>query len=176
MTRKRAKPRLVPLSPPQAANDNLPATPPDVPATPTPERLAIAGGHVVAIAGTVRLVDRAIDRLHQTGQLDPDRKRNDALHAAAEQYLADYYDAGLAPLGAVDYGRPMVDGVSPKTDSNYRSGARERWNRARAAMGRHGPAVDRVVLDNDTRPVWAGDMVAIRHGLELLARRYGLVK
>lgn len=169
MTAKRAKPRL-PSYVSAPANDNYPPHPDDaVPATPTPERLAMAGEHVIHTAGTIRLVDRTFDRLHRAGELDPDPKRNNVLHIAGEQYLADYYNGGLAPLGSVDYSRPPVDGKSPKSDSSFREGARERWSRARKAMGRSAPAVDYIVLHNG-----AGDVVALRAGLAVLVERYDL--
>lgn len=156
----------------------------DGPASPTPERLAAANDNFV-IDRTTRaytMRDTPCDRLHRAGKID------DTQLEAARRYYADWYAAGNAPLGAVDYERPVVDGSSPKGESDYRLGALARWRGHRDALGRLGVVVDNVVLleaplaaagaaagvrgESQMRAVASFALLA---GLDLLARRYGLV-
>ncbi len=152
---------------------------------PTPERLRAANDNFVVDrkTGTHTMQDSPVRRMHKDGRL------TDAQLDAAERYYADWYAAGMAPLGAVDYGRPMVDGHSPKTESDYRVGAAQRWRRARTDLGALGQVVDRVVLEEQSLEAAGADLgwtgasqrraVAtdrLRLGLDVLARRYGLVR
>lgn len=135
--------------------------------------------------GAARMQDSPIDRLRRTGSI------TEGQHTAGKRYYADWYAAGLAPLGAFDYTRPIVDGASPKGDSDYRSSASFRWNAARKAMGGFLAAVvDPVVLSEqpvesagravsgraDRREARAVAMDRLLGGLDVLCKSYGIAK
>lgn len=72
--------------------------------------------------------DAPISRLLKSGRI------SSVQHEAGVRFFSDWYAAGLAPLGAQDYGRPVVDGRSPASESDYRVGALGRYNKACAAL------------------------------------------
>lgn len=176
MTKARTKPAMPTISFLSEENDE--------PAVPTAERLSAANDNFVInkATGAYHVLDTPCERLHKQGRL------SDPQLAAAKQYYADWYAAGLAPLGAVDYERPMVDGATPRSESDYRLGALARWNGARAELGKLGEVVDRVVLLEQSLTD-AGEVAGLRGesqrravagyvlpiALEILAVRYRLV-
>lgn len=134
--------------------------------------------------GAARMQDSPIDRLRRTGSI------TEGQHAAGKSYYADWYAAGLAPLGAFDYTRPIVDGASPKSHSDYRSSASFRWNAARGAMGSFLAAVVDPVVLSELSLEQAGFGVGVKNrpqavavardrlvgGLDVLAKQYGIAK
>lgn len=124
--------------------------------------------------------DSPVDRLLRSKKITPDQ------HAAATRFYEDYYNAGLAPLGAVDYGRAIVDGTPPAGHSDFMAGASERWNRACKAMSKRVlKVVDRVVLREipvemagrdlgieNAPQARAVGLFALTEGLEVLVRHY----
>lgn len=132
---------------------------------PTPERLRHANDNYVSIGGAHLMQDAPIAALYRAGKITK------VQHQAAERFFADFYDAGLAPLGAQDYGRPVVDGRSPRSESDKRFAAVDRYNAACKSLSRYGlREVDRVVL----RLMPVGDLTALRFALARLAVGYGL--
>jgi len=129
-------------------------------------------------------VDTPIERLAKAKRITATQLE------AGNRFYADFYAAGLSPLGAVDYGKPMVDGTSPAGQSDYRAAAGERYRRACLAIG---PAllkvIDRVVLREmqveaagrdvsgraDDTPARSVGMWALTEGLDVLAAFYKLV-
>jgi hypothetical protein len=155
----------------------------DEPVEPTPERLRHANDNHAKIAGgATRVDDIQVIRLQRAGRL------TNVQLAAAEQYFADWYNAGLAPLGAVDYGKEHVDGSKPMTVSERRMAAADRYNAATAVLGRYARAIELVVLLDHTveyvgRDVGYGNAPQARvcgierleGGLDLLAVHYRLL-
>lgn len=142
-----------------------------------------------------RLVE-GFERMWKRGQLDRNPDINESLYAAGLRYRQDHHSAGLAPLGAIDYGREYVDGgsgagtsVGGLFGSESATRAIERFRAARRAMGdRFAPVVDAVVLDGRTledagelagqngrgaKIAVAGDRLAF--GLRELAVFYGIM-
>ncbi len=127
--------------------------------------------------------DSPVERLAAAGKLSAVQKQ------AADRFFADYYNAGLAPLGAVDYGKAHVDGSSPSYGSDFRHGAADRWNNACKALSAGTlKIVDRVVLRemsvelsgrdmgyNNAPQARAVAMWALTDGLDTLGRHYKLV-
>lgn len=142
-----------------------------------------------------RLVE-GFERMWKRGQLDRNPDINESLYAAGLRYRQDHHSAGLAPLGAIDYGREYVDGgsgagtsVGGLFGSENATRAIERFRAARRAMGdRFAPVVDAVVLEGRTleeagelagqngrgaKIAVAGDRLAF--GLRELAVFYGII-
>lgn len=163
---------------------------PTQPDTPTFERLAFANDNFTVDPATraYRMRDTPLDRLHRTGLLHADHDINDMLHVAGQRYQADHFAAGLSPLGAQDYERPIVDGASPKGESDYRVGAYERHRSARNDLGSFfGPVTHSVVVQEQSlksagRSLGIGNapqaravaLDRLREGLRILAKGYGL--
>ena len=163
-------------------NQNTPNT--TTAAEPTPARLAHANDNFTIDPATraYHLTDTPVERLHAAGKLTIWQKQ------AAEKYFADYYAAGLAPLGAVDYGKAMVDGTSPSGHSDYRFSAVDRWRNAGKTLSAGTlKIIDRVVLREmsielagrdvsgrkDPGQARAVAMFVLVDGLDTLARHYG---
>lgn len=72
--------------------------------------------------------DAPIQRLCKAGRI------SNLQMEAGNRFYGDWYNAGLAPLGAIDYERPTVDGKSPKGESDFRVDALQRFNFACRAM------------------------------------------
>lgn len=162
-----------------AANDN----------TPTPERLDKEGDVRRTEDGAVRIID-GFERMHARGQLDDDDFMNDNLHAAGLRYQSEHHCAGLNPLGAIDYERPMVDGGGAQVVSERMLAMRDSFRAARRALGdKYGPIVDAVVLEGKTL-VEAGRLFGyhskdsaaasakerLNTALRLLAQQYGIIR
>lgn len=125
-----------------------------------------------------------IERLAGEGKITAIQKQ------AAARFYADYYNAGLAPLGAVDYSKEMVDSSPVTSNSDFRADASDRY---RAACKTLSPGtlkiVDRIVLREmavemagrdvtgrkDAREARAVAMFALADGLDCLAKHYKLV-
>jgi hypothetical protein len=110
---------------------------------PTAERLLHANDNFVIDPSTnATKIQAPIARLKATGKI------NGVQAEAAERFYADYYAAGLAPLGAMDYERAIVDGTPPQGHSDYRSAASDRYRGACSSVGSAITlrVVDRVVL------------------------------
>lgn len=151
---------------------------------PTPHRLQHANDNYVLDPTTraTRMADSPLDRLARSGGI------SNVQHAAGHAYFSDYYHAGLAPLGAVDYGKVLVDGSKPSSTSDRRLGARDRYNKAADALGGYfRPTVDAVCLHeqglevagrklnfNNVSQARAAALVVLRGGLDVLARVYRL--
>ncbi len=109
------------------------------------------------------------ERMWKRGQLDKIPRINESLYAAGLRYRTDHHSAGLAPLGAIDYGREKVDcgsGAGTSVGGLYGSDravfALERYRQARAAMGtRFAPVVDAVLIDGKTLEE-AGEVIGQR--------------
>jgi hypothetical protein len=113
-----------------AANDNQP----DV------DKAAAKGG-------VFRVADN-LQRMHSAKQLDDDPETNDALFAAGLRYAQDHHQAGLSPLGAVDYSRQVVDCGGQGDAAEGRAVARDRYRAARELLGsRYGRVVEGVVVE-----------------------------
>ena len=167
-------PKGITLSGKAAANDN----------TPTAERVA---------KGDIKRGSIVLDnfsRMHTKGQLDEDDFVNDDLHAAGMRYQSDHHGAGLNPLGAIDYERPMVDGGGAQLVSESMMNRRDSFRQARAAMGeKYAKVVDAVVLEGRTM-FEAGKAAGVgkkeialvvakerlNYGLRLLAQHYGIMR
>jgi hypothetical protein len=130
------------------------------------------------------LKDSPIERLAGQGKITAIQKQ------AAERFFADYYNAGLAPLGAVDYGKAMVDGTTPQSGSDFRFAAADRYRAATKILSAGVlKVVDRVVLREmsvelagrdatgfqNAPQARAAGMFALMEGLDVLAKHYGLV-
>jgi hypothetical protein len=151
--------------------------------TPTPERLKHANDNFVS-GHAVLMQDAPIDRLLRAGEI------TEVQHQAGLAYYADWYAAGMAPLGAVDYSRVIVDGSKPELISDHRMSAQDRFNQSRRALTTYfGIVVDAVVLGeqgvanagkaigiNNRPQARAVAMDRLREGLGILAVRYGLAK
>lgn len=163
----------------KSANDN----------SPTPERLQHANDNFIVADGTIVMQDAPIDRLHKQGFLSKDSGMNDILHKAARSYYDDYQNAGLSPLGAFDYTRPIVDSSTVFQDRGEKNLAHTRWNGATKAMKPYYAAVvDRVVLleqplvevgrflsgSNNTHTGRHVALARLIPALEILAVFYGL--
>jgi hypothetical protein len=156
----------------------------DILVSPTPERLQHANDNHVQIPGTraTRMADAPIDRLRTSGAL------TESQYQAAATLFKDYYNAGLAPLGAVDYERFHVDGSKPSSVSDFRYAAIERYNRSCKELGEFfRVTVDAVVLREQSvegagRALGLGNasqaravaLDRLRGGLDILVKRYGL--
>lgn len=115
----------------------------------TPERLRHANDNDVTADGA-RRVKEGFLRLFNKGKLDPDPLMNQLLYAAALRYQSDHHIAGMNPLGAMNYDRPVVDGGSGGGNGNS-DHHRDRFRRAQASMGKtFGPVVDAVVINGET--------------------------
>lgn len=153
---------------------------------PTIERLAHANDNFVVEPETrAYRIQSPIARLKATGKI------NGVQAEAAERFYADYYAAGLAPLGAVDYGKAQVDGSPQPGHSDYRSSASDRYRGACASVGSALTLrlVDRVVLRempieeagrdisnrSDAREARAVAMDRLYEGLNCMAVFYRLV-
>lgn len=170
MTRARTKPAMPQFT---AANDNDPIEP-------TAERLRHANDNSVrTAAGGTRIDDTQVLRLQRAGRL------TNVQLAAAEHYFRDWYDAGLAPLGAIDYAKVQVDGSKPMSVSDRKMAASDRYNQATGLLGRYRRAIELVVLLEHTiehvgRDMGFGNapqaravgMDRLEGGLDLLARHY----
>ena len=151
---------------------------------PTAERLRHANDNFARTAtGGTRVDDTQVLRLQRAGRL------TNVQLAAAEQYHRDWYDAGLAPLGAIDYAKVQVDGSKPMTVGDRRMAAAERYNAATALLGRYKRAIELVALLEHTveyvgRDIGFGNapqaravgMDRLEGGLDLLARHYRLAR
>ena len=150
---------------------------------PTPERLRHANDNFVTVAGATRISDAPVDRLFNAGKIDKTQ------HEAGQRYYADWYAAGLAPLGAIDYGKPQVDGSKPTEVSEFRMAAVDRCNRATRSMGRNRRTIDMVVLleqgveaagrevgFRNAPQARAVGLDRLRAGLDDLAKFYKLVR
>lgn len=153
----------------------------DIIIEPTAERLRHANdNHKVLPTKATRTLDAPIDRLRSSGAL------SESQHAAALAYYADWYAAGLAPLGAVDYSRVIVDGSKPNSTSDYRFAALTRFNKSAGVLTEffretvnlivlHEQSVERVGRNlglNNSSQARAVAMDRLRCGLDLLAKRY----
>jgi len=153
---------------------------------PTRERLRAANDNFVVEPETrAYKMQNPIARLRATGKI------NGVQAEAAERFYADYYAAGLAPLGAMDYEKAIVDGTPPQGHSDYRSAASDRYRGACSAIGSSITLrlVDRVVLRElsieaagkdisnrtDAREARAVAMDRLYEGLDCLAVFYRLV-
>lgn len=97
---------------------------------PTRERLRAANDNFVIEPEThAYRIQNPIARLKATGKI------NAVQAEAAERFYSDYYAAGLAPLGAIDYGKTQVDGTPPQGHSDHREAASERYRGACASVG-----------------------------------------
>lgn len=148
--------------------------------SPTHERLTAANdNYVITPGGPARMQDAPIARLLRAGTI------SESQAAAADAYFADYYAAGMSPLGAVDYERVLVDGSKPGSTSDFRLGAQDRFNRSRRLLGTFfGVVVDMVVLHeqgieaagrrigiNNASQARAVGLDRLRGGLDILAAR-----
>lgn len=153
---------------------------------PTRERLRAANDNFVVEPETrAHRIQNPIARLKATGKI------NGVQAEAAERFFADYYAAGLAPLGAIDYEKAIVDGTPPQGHSDYRSAASDRYRGACSAIGSTLTLkfVDRVVLReipvetagrdishrSDAREARAVAMDRLCEGLDCLAEFYRLI-
>lgn len=167
-------PKGVTLATMKPVNDN----------TPTKERVAKGD-----ISKSSIVLDN-FSRMHTKGQLDEDDFVNDDLHAAGLRYQSDHHGAGLNPLGAIDYERPMVDGGGAQLVSESMMNRRDAFRQARASMGeKYAKVVDAVVIDGMTL-FEAGRMAGVgkkavalvtakerlNFGLRLLAQHYGIMR
>lgn len=159
----------------------------------SPAVLAPDGTELVAANDNVRvdpitrayhLADSPIARLAGQGKITPIQRQ------AAERFFADYYNAGLAPLGAVDYSKVMVDGSKSSSTSDFRFAASDRYRAATGALSTGVlKIVDRIVLREmpvetagrdvtgrkDAKQARAVAMFALTEGLDTLALHYKLV-
>lgn len=153
---------------------------------PTRERLRAANDNFVVDPETRAVrIQSPIARLKATGKI------NGVQAEAADRFYADYYAAGLAPLGAIDYGKAIVDGTSPAGQSDRREAASNRYRGACDAIGSSVTLkfVDRVVLReiavetagrdishrSDAREARAVAMDRLYEGLDALAEFYRLI-
>ena len=128
----------------------------------------------------VRMSDSPLDRLLRTGRISIDQ------HSAGMQFYADWYNAGLAPLGAIDYSKIMVDGSKASAISEFKLGAKDRYNRSCEMLGTYfRPTVEAICLHEQAIES-AGRKLGFRNasqaravaldrlcgGLDLLVRRY----
>lgn len=171
---------------PQRAEPSLPefGLTDDEAIEPTPERMRHANdNHVTGKDGILRMEDSQVRRLYRAGRLTA------AQFDSAERYHQDWYDAGLAPLGAIDYAKVRVDGSKPTDVSDRRMSAADRYNKATAAMGREKRVVELVVLLEQGLVAAGKDMgllnepqaravalYALQGGLDALARQYGILR
>jgi hypothetical protein len=132
-----------------------------------------------------------LQRMHTAKQLDDDPETNDALFAAGLRYAQDHHQAGLSPLGAVDYSREIVDFGGQHDAAEGRAIARDRYRAARELLGsRYGQVVEGVVVEGKslgevgaeiTRYKDRGKAIAaagerLNAGLRLLAVKYGILR
>jgi hypothetical protein len=156
---------------------------------PTPERLQAANDNFVIDPTTqaYHFKDAPIERLLRSKSITTGQAE------AGRRFYADYYMAGLAPLGAQDYGKPIVDGTSPMGHSDRRHSAVDRYNLACKAItfgnGQTLKVVDRVVLREmsvesagrdvsgrkDDKQGRAVGMDRLIEGLDMLEKHYGLI-
>lgn len=136
-------------------------------AAPTPERMLKAANDNDLLEGVVRLSDWPIARLLHG-------KRIDREEAAAGERLAElHHFAGMAPLGAFDYGRPKVDGGTGGNVIDGRFAAKARYRSHVDAMGDLGRLVVAVSCENHMPA--ESQIVPLRIGLRRLAEFIGLV-
>ncbi|NGO51632.1 hypothetical protein [Allomesorhizobium camelthorni] len=143
-----------------------------------------------AKGGVFRVADN-LQRMHTAKNLDDDPETNDALFAAGLRYAQDHHQAGLSPLGAVDYSRVVVDGGGQQNSADSRAVARDRYRAARELLGsRYGGVVEGVAVEGKslgevgaeiTRYRDRGKAIAaagerLNAGLRLLAVRYGILR
>lgn len=110
---------------------------------PTRERLRAANDNFVVDPATraYHFTDTPVDRLQAAGKL------TNVQAEAAQRFYADFYAAGLSPLGAIDYSKDHVDGTPPTWQSDYRMSASDRYRSACGSMtAQTRKFVDRVVL------------------------------
>ena len=166
----------------------------------TPERLAKAANdneivHDKEANGAPvqrrRVADWPLARLRSRGLLDADRRVNETLYEAGELFYAAWYCACLAPLGAIDYGKVRVDGVSGAGtnyvglgSSDLKLAALQRHRRASVALGDLCSVVEAVVCHGRSVSDVIGSggsakrrgMADLKSGLAILAGHYGLAK
>ena len=156
----------------------------------TAERLVAANDND-QFEGARRLFDTAFDVMAKRKQLDEDEGMNDILFTAGRIYQQDHHAAGFAPLGAIDYARPMVDGGGGQLVSERAALAKDRFRTARRSVGnRYGAVVDAVVLEGKTLldagrahcgyvgkdTATAAAKERLNAGLRVLAAVYGLTR
>ncbi|EHK56793.1 hypothetical protein [Allomesorhizobium alhagi] len=88
-----------------------------------------------AAKGSVFRASDNLQRMHTAKQLDDDPETNDALFAAGLRFAQDHHQAGLSPLGAVDYSRQVVDCGGQQSVAEGRAVARDRYRAARELLG-----------------------------------------
>lgn len=149
---------------------------------PTRERLRHANDNFVVTGVAIRMHDAPLDRLYRAGEITPQQ------HLAGQTYYQDWYSAGMAPLGAVDYSRVLVDGSKPGGVSDFRMAALERFKRSASVLGDDRTVVNSIVLHEQglfvagraagatTRTATAVARERLSRGLGALAVRYGLLK
>lgn len=157
----------------------------------TSERLVAANDNFETVHGARRLFDTAFDVLAKRKQLDEDVGMNELLFTAGRLYQQDHHSAGLEPLGAIDYSRPMVDGAGSQLISERSAIAKDRFRAARRSIGsRYGAVVDAVVLEGKTLldagrahcgyvgkdTATAAAKERLNAGLRVLASVYGLTR
>lgn len=156
----------------------------------SPERVKQARGHIVvynepgkAQSVTIRMADSVIDRLLSWRKIDPPQ------HAAGERYFEDWYMSGLAPVGAMDYAKPVVDTSGSMTTLEFKEDARQRFNQATRSLGPltqpivddvclHGHSIaevgDHGILRRNKRDKDAQAIIVLKIGLDDLAFHYGM--
>jgi hypothetical protein len=104
---------------------------------PTPERIAIALGEfeqVVIEENDQRvMISRFLDghpleALYKRAQINLDQ------YSAGWQHYADWYAAGLAPRGVIDFSRDPVDGTPCHEPNLHRMAAQTRYHKAVKAL------------------------------------------
>lgn len=157
----------------------------------TPERLQHANDNYVT-PDRVRVVKTtAFEMMHGRGTLDPDPRVNDILYAAGVRLQSDHHQAMMAPLKAVDYNRPTVDGGGNWVYSEKTQRFRAELEAARAALGdRYRPIVEAIVLEGQSLIAYGISASSFKHrhqitaqmgerlnaGLRRLAVHYELIK
>jgi len=150
---------------------------------PTSERLLAANDNfVVEPGGATRMQDAPMARLFRQAIITAEQ------HQAGILYFQDWYNAGMAPLGAIDYGKAIVDGSRGDGVSDFRLSAQVRYNKSNTVLGAFFRAVvNAVVLHeqgleaagrgiglNNASQARAVALDRLRGGLDLLVARYGL--